>query len=1373
MRVRFKAASVWKVAKRVLGLLLIATVSVNVVAFVILNSPPVQRFILERMNARYLSPLGLSAGFRELRLGFFPGALVVSDFALSEAPTVDSQAAKPPSANLVDARGVRVEFDLLTSYASRSLVLSGIVVQGLRIELQLEADGTLRLPAFLRDRVSSGPTDLRAVLHAARAHLPPRLRLEDAIAHVNDPRRTEPTEAVIDSLEIRNGDGREGSRPVEASLSLAPTRIALGPLKRPLFIEDLKFEAAMGDDLVLRVARLDAATSAGSLKASGNARFTAPGGLAGAEAELEAESRFQGAMELFGLRGVGTLATVGSFRYLAGGSGQPTYSGRANWQGLALEDYAIYSGSAAVELRRTRLGVADLDIGTPRGARLQGKGWFELSQEFPFQVDASVRELPFTELMAGLTVPTDVVEFKMDAPDLLVSGHLARDDDKDFDLDFQGPVHVSSLSVPPLHDEERPALPACEVKLALAADGQRLRFDSSRVDCEGGTSVQLPYGRLAYEGVAYRFDLRSDAVNLDALSYFVKSKAAGMASVEGKIAGSEAVPIAFTADVEGTDVELFSLGLGRVRGALRVDKEGVSGTDVESHPVEGSPSRIQLDAFSVAFGKEIRSLFDGHAEGDLAEVAGVARHHLPATLQFTGGKIEKAQVLIQGPLLHPTSWKADTDIRIAEAKSPGYRIRRAEIRLRCEPGDCGQGLLRLDGINRAATESADEGRLVVQIERLSEKAVQLAARGDSVPLSILPFEAGLVDGRLSVDATWSGTQGNWSASGRASVDAFRLSGIDFGPVGAEISAVPGKPIDVLLNARYQQLVARVRVPHHFRGMAEAFVHAEGLHVFSMLPGDLAVRMNLFSSLTAEGNVRFPLAAPQDGRPWLEAVEAQGKLLSLEAQVRQLALQAQNPSDFEMRNGLLEFERVDIASRHGTIRLEGGVHLARSEVEIETRSRLRLSILPEFSPLFGESNGDLETDVNLHGPFSRIVAEGSARIRGGTVGLAQYAPALTELEARMRLADGKLEIQSASAKKGTGKVELAGSVDWSKVTGEAGTALNLSLRFDGAQLRLPAPIVETVESTLSGQLLLTGSKIPYKLEGAVKVDKAQIYRDLVCQDVIAEIVKIEPKPPELGTDPLLQLAVALSSDDTVVVQSGCVRGRFGADLTIAGSEKVPNLQGKLAASGASVDFLKTRFEVESAEFAFDNPVRIDPRLDLRLSSRVQAYRIFVNIDGPLSAYRWNAWSEPSTLPDGEPTTQQDILVMIANGQVPLQSTNKDILNNAASVAISFSGGGGGINESINQTFNRLSGGFIDTVQVQPVVENGQTTFRVKFTKSVAERLNLGVENAATSQAGTVTWSLNDSVNVQGAYNRDTKTGTESELSGGLRFQFGGR
>jgi hypothetical protein len=95
------------------------------------------------------------------------------------------------------------------------------------------------------------------------------------------------------------------------------------------------------------------------------------------------------------------------------------------------------------------------------------------------------------------------------------------------------------------------------------------------------------------------------------------------------------------------------------------------------------------------------------------------------------------------------------------------------------------------------------------------------------------------------------------------------------------------------------------------------------------------------------------------------------------------------------------------------------------------------------------------------------------------------------------------------------------------------------------------------------------------------------------------------------------------------------------------------------------------------------------------------------------------------------------------------------------------------DPLSQAVSRITRGFVDRFELQPILESGQSSWRARVSRELGEKFNLGLDIESNSQSLTGEIFINESVNILGGFDRrSSQVGSYSELKGGFRFQFGG-
>ena len=97
---------------------------------------------------------------------------------------------------------------------------------------------------------------------------------------------------------------------------------------------------------------------------------------------------------------------------------------------------------------------------------------------------------------------------------------------------------------------------------------------------------------------------------------------------------------------------------------------------------------------------------------------------------------------------------------------------------------------------------------------------------------------------------------------------------------------------------------------------------------------------------------------------------------------------------------------------------------------------------------------------------------------------------------------------------------------------------------------------------------------------------------------------------------LHLDVHVTSTPQLQLQTAAARLSGNLDLRMRGTVLRPTVLGRVNLLEGMIDFNGTKYRLERGDLTFTNPVRIEPTLDIELSTRVRDYDITLGFHGPI-------------------------------------------------------------------------------------------------------------------------------------------------------------
>lgn len=416
------------------------------------------------------------------------------------------------------------------------------------------------------------------------------------------------------------------------------------------------------------------------------------------------------------------------------------------------------------------------------------------------------------------------------------------------------------------------------------------------------------------------------------------------------------------------------------------------------------------------------------------------------------------------------------------------------------------------------------------------------------------------------------------------------------------------------------------------------------------------------------------------------------------------------------------------------------------------STFHLSSLPKLSPLFQSGSGNLYMESSLDGPVDKMKFKSHLYSKKPnpetkedmlSVSVTDLSPAFQDMVVDIIFENEMLFVQEFSARKGKGSLRIDGHHDIANL----GMGSNLRLIMNQLALDLSLPYLKTVHVTLDGNLILSGKERPYKLDGNVKIARAQTDKFL---DLEGEILK-EYSAHRIGTGfqeekkPLLLFNLAIDANKSIEIKSRSLTTTLSTSLSLKGTSEKPTLSGLINVDKGKFRY-KRDFVITHGEMIFDNPLRNDPKLNIIAKAQVGTYVVTIYISGDSSKPLVDILVDPSTKDDGSPISRLDAIVLLSTGRLPqIESRSQD----ARGIVVST-----GLNLYASQLpfdkFNELTGQkFISPYVNYTTDEQGNPVPQLNVPLHISDFIEAIIQTIPNKTSATVQVPLHDNISVSGS------------------------
>jgi hypothetical protein len=871
--------AIWKTFKRVVFLLGVLFLSANALAWIVLNSPPIQRFGLKWVNETVLQPYRMQLTWNSLSVNFLTSTVGLNGVVFSFLDPLDDTYTN--DIGQLKIGRFLLGIDVLGSYLQRQLLLRKADVRGMEVSLKLDPNGQLSLLRLFPETNAGSKSEktLPETIVQIRKFLPPEMVLADSkvkIGRLSDPFAVE---AFLKNISILNFK-KDLSVPIAIKMALGKGVAAWRNGQFGTEWSSFDRESKISNQLDFQNLSLELVSTAGNLKLKGGVQIPWDNVPLKYRAEIDSEGIDLGlVISQFGLPSAGRVDVKGQVESQVESQVErrlesqetsnliPGFNGSVKWKNAAVSGFDVYSGQGKVRLKNAKLEFENLTVRTPMGGEILGAGFFDLEKEFAFGATATLRSQSFLELLKGFGARSEAFEFNINGSDILVEGKILAKGPSAFWLSAKGPLIATSLQVPSLQKGNKFRLPeTCFVTVDFFTDSNALKLDNSSAQCSVDRSdkIYVKKGSVSYKDARVNFDLKGEKFDFAPASYFLGWETQGAGTVEGSVTADKERPVSFEGKIELGKTLLYGTHYESLKGILRIDGTKTEGSEFVGTFGASKNTSVQLNRFQVNYGNEILSEFEGRIVGDLSEIREASKGILGEDFPSLGGQTQESYFKISGPLLKPYSW--DTSVRVAVAKLQvgSFLADNLEGFLNCIKGSCVASKVRAlgssvgssdDTLKQASPQS--KGSLFLDLQNLSREELALSFHAKALPIAIASEAGvpvtGVFDGRAEVSGKWKG----WQGSVRASLERIRFGEKDLGSATLSGVANRGGDLDLSLNARFDQLRIRLKIPQNFSDQSVVYANLNSFDPTFLASNVFLKKWNLFGRVTGDFQLNGP------------------------------------------------------------------------------------------------------------------------------------------------------------------------------------------------------------------------------------------------------------------------------------------------------------------------------------------------------------------------------------------------------------------------------------------------------------------------------------------------------------------------------------
>lgn len=992
---------------------------------------------------------------------------------------------------------------------------------------------------------------------------------------------------------------------------------------------------------------------------------------------------------------------------------------RAQVTAGAIDEFKLHNSIAAMEIDLEKILFKNISVVLEDRTAATARGSIDFSDELRFKFNVHSNDLTLNEVLKSLNVDFSEVDFGIVSDDLEVSGM-----GEPFKLKVAGLADLRALDLKFLKFDDRrfKLAPDCRMQIDLFATGDWLDFGRSKGTCykpkdkkyNSPKSLDVPenalspsplylLGRTTFDDRS-GMDLRisSTDFSLTLAEYWLQQPLAGAGPLNVRIFGPYSTILTdITADLKQASVA--GVDLGQFVANARVDSDKISWSDVKADFQSGY---IVSKSGSLWFS-------EGNKFNLNIDVKGVDQERIHQIVNAGGTNIplsfyvDKVNGSIKGNLLLPLMYQSDLTISLksgvfdkenifdslnvdVSGQNEGSKFRNLRYRAgQFIIGGSIEQIRKLDVTTEMAQSSQDEwiklglsldDEVLIDLRTVDSQTGARGQSSDTDHLQTLPFAGkylnmanlkGLLDTKIKLQGSLRRLQGTFQVT----VNQFSFLGSPMAPIRVQGFA-NGSAVETVINQSGNALEGKLQfdfledgIPYEIYFQTSRFdLRALGTEFFYRDPRNYA-----YLSSTASLKGRFTEWWKSTGAIDLKDLRIR-YVRDGSGDLRDVELSSQRPlhmdlteKGWEIANG----EQLSLSSSMMKINVDTTTNLPPDHLNVGISGELDMRL---FSYLFTEiesASGKLRFQSLLSGSIAEpkfslsiedVKANQFTRINWEPVslGIADLRPPLKNIEADIELKNGQLNLKRVSAEKGNGKITANGVLN---LGSQDESRIDIMLK--NAAVVYPVAIFKSFESSFDGNISITGKELPLRIGGEIRIVRARSTGEFDLRKEIFDAIRKRTYRVQSGPqNAIVELDLNVRAAQSVTLNNRTIQATLSTNLQISGTDASPVVSGVVEINKGKFVY-KRDFKVTQGLITFDDPVRLDPKLDIMAECDVSSYRVFVTVTGQASDPRVELSVEPPTREDGSVINKLDIISLLSSGNLPTNVANN--AGNTQSVA----------------------------------------------------------------------------------------------------------
>lgn len=1038
-------------------------------------------------------------------------------------------------------------------------------------------------------------------------------------------------------------------------------------------------------------------------------------------------------------------------------------------------DFRLYETETNFEVDQKKFKLLNTNIKIGDDTVATGGGQILFDSAVTYDFDLKPSGLPFRNLLDIFNVDVDAVNFDLTSSKLAITGT-----GDPFKMSVTSQATLTNFSTPSAeYDHTRhPVSPQCEVNFNLEVDSTKLDFKNTPGLCYiQGAETQIGKFPLLISG-ATTFEsktgmdivIASSQFNPAPLSYFAQAALGGRGEMTTRIVGPyDRVRVELNTDLK--DAVIGSTQFATLGSKIQV----VDGKITWNNTRLTTPTGGQLasDHGELELNEDLDLDFELQAKLlDRSTIGSLIRDITDgsSTAEFS---IKSATAKFSGPAKLPLAWKGSLEVNIEDVRTIDERFAKS-IKGTIKGTDSGYITEDLVAIvagakaeirashtrDKSATRSNFMGGLGLhesdQLE-ISTTLTGIPKSGDDLRTAPIVGKnlADLgISAEVSGDFKLAGTFKKLTGLARLQLSKTKVLESSVSDIIGSV-VIDGSKLDIMAEQGGSALKARIsldlgdpNIPFNW------YIAARNADFRPWLPAVMSQDARNFAYLSATWILEGTFKKWWDSRGELDLKDLRLRYYSLVSRSGQrVDFRSAHPSKiiFDASGWhIADNQPITISSSLGQIKLGLQNHRPPSRLGITTSGKIDVETLRLFLSDIEIATGSISVDGGITGsvdnPNVDIAIKDDVGMSGSSqisLGLTGFRPSFQEVKLDSRVRTNGITIKNLSANKGNGQINIVGFL----ARPGSGEDTDVTINLDNAAFLYPFPIIKYFDSSIDGQLKITGTGRPWTAAGLIAIRKARSNRDVDLREAIVESIRSQSTADSTNSiSPLINMDISIAADKSIGFSSRSGQATLSSDLRVAGTNIMPSIVGLVDISKGRF-FYKRDFEIKRGLINFDDPIKVDPALDISATSDVSSYRVGINITGRASTPIIDFTVEPPTRPDGTALSKIDIIGLLNRGSLSDNPTGRETAEStAASEALNILAGQ--VEDTVQKIFDLSGQNVIRQVYIDTYESEGSPVARFNLPLNITEDFDVILKVDQTTVKVSSEYSLHDSISLTG-------------------------